>query len=288
MYFNYNFRYDVLRNVKFIDGKRYSDTGMMWEELSNITGIDIDTLSMYDDWYILDDGFYYFKSDYVFEELFMSELAKECNVGCVKYGLAVKDVLCIEPIIGIISKLYRTKDNKYFYYSDFCNNYFGGYVKGIDNFRLSSLMFFGDNVTNNLMNDIYGLISFDMFTGQYDRGEHNFMFECDNDSIGIAPLCDNGLVFADGFNYDSPFGNYCLFGTDMYTTNRKDLLETLRSERMLYDRFEHILDIDVKEVLMRTLDKYMIVMNFCNRTKVLRYLDLKKRAIDGTLKLSRR
>ena len=34
---------------------------------------------------------------------------------------------------------------------------------------------------NKLIDDIYGMIAFDMFTGQRDRGEHNFMFECDSD-----------------------------------------------------------------------------------------------------------
>ena len=158
----------------------------------------------------------------------------------------------------------------------------------MDKFKVISEGVFGNDKTNILMNDIYGMISFDMFTGQSDRGEHNFMFECDSDSVRLAPLCDNELVFKDGFNYDSPFGNYCLFETDMYTTYRRDLLEILRNERMLYDRFEHILDVDVKEVLKRTLDKYKIVMNFSNRRRVLEYLDCKKRAIDGTLRLSRR
>ena len=34
-------------------------------------------------------------------------------------------------------------------------------------------------VGDDLIDDIYGMIAFDMFTGQRDRGEHNFMFECE-------------------------------------------------------------------------------------------------------------
>jgi len=288
MYFDYKFRDEALNKCILLDGKRYSDTGMMWSGLSNITGIDIDTLSMYDDWYILDDEFYYFKTGLIFEELFMSELARECNVKCVSFSVAEDTVSYKRPLFGVISKLYRKNDKEYFYYSDFCIKYFDGYVQYLDKFKVISEGVFGNEKTNILMNDIYGMISFDMFTAQSDRGEHNFMFECDSDSIRLAPLCDNELVFKDGFNYDSPFGNYCLFETDMYTTYRRDLLEILRNERMLYDRFEHILDIDVKEVLKKTLDKYKIVMNFSNRRRVLEYLDCKKRAIDGTLRLSRR
>ena len=288
MYFDYKFSDEALKKLILLDGKHYSDTGMMWGELSNITGIDMNTLSMYDNWYILDDGLYYFKSCFIFEELFMSELARECNVKCVSFSLAGDNVSYNRSLLGVMSKLYRYKDKKYFYYSDFCNRYFDGYVQYLDKFKLASEDVFGNDKTNILIDDIYGLISFDMFTGQRDRGEHNFLFECDNDSIRLAPLCDNGLVFGNGFNYVSPFGNYCLFETDMYTTYRRDLLDILRNEKMLYDRFEHILDINVMEILKRTLDKYMIVMNFGNRMRVLRYLDCKKRAIDGTLRLSRR
>ena len=288
MYFDYKFKDNALEKRVLVDGKCYSDFGMMWSELSNITGIDIDTLSMYDNWYILDDGLYYFKSSLIFEELFMSELARECNVKCVDFLLAENTVSYKHPVLGVISKLYRTKNKEYFYYNDFCCRYFGNYAKDIDEFKLASESAFGNDKTNLLMDDIYGLISFDMFTGQYDRMDYNFMFECDCDSIRLAPLCDNELVFSNGFNYDFAFGNYCLFETDMYSTYRRDLLETLRNERMLYDRFERILDIDVKEVLKRTLDKYMIIMDISNRGRVLRYLDSKKKAIDATLRLSRR
>lgn len=288
MYFDYKFKDEVLMNRVLLDGKHYSNTGMMWSGLSNITGIDIDTLSMYDDWYILDDGLYYFKFNLIFEELFMSELARECNVRCVSFSLAEDNVLYNRPYFGVISKLYRDKDKNYFYYHDFCNSYFDGCVQYLDNFRVASESVFGNDKTEMLMDDIYGLISFDMFTGQTDRGEHNFMFECDNDSIRLAPLCDNGLVFGNGFKYNCPFGNYCLFETDMYTTNRKDLLDILRNERILYERFERILDVNVEDVLRRTLDEYKIVMKFGSRSSILRYLDCKKRAIDGTLRLSRR
>jgi len=41
MYFDYKFRDEALNKCILLDGKRYSDTGMMWSGLSNITGIDI-------------------------------------------------------------------------------------------------------------------------------------------------------------------------------------------------------------------------------------------------------
>ena len=125
-------------------------------------------------------------------------------------------------------------------------------------------------------------------TGQRDRGAHNFLFECNSDGVLLAPLCDNGWVFSYEYNYDSPFGNYCLFETDMFTTNRKSMIDILKSEKTLYERFGNLLDVDVKEVLKRTLDKYMIVLDIGSRGRILRYMDNKKKAIDATLKLSRK
>lgn len=288
MLINYSFKDDFHKNIVLLDGKRYSDIGMMWEELSNMTGIDMNTLSMYDDWYILDGGYYYFKSCFVFEELFMSELAKECNVKCVDFNLAKNTVSYKYPTIGVISKLYRTKEKEYYYYTEFCKEYFGGYVFSFEKFIEMSINIFGENKTNGLFDDIYGMMAFDLFAGQSDRGEHNFMFECNTDSIRLAPLCDNGWVFNYGYDYVCPFGNYCLFGTDMFTTYRKSLIEVLKYEKMLYERFDRLLEIDVKEVLKRTIDKYMIVMDIGSRRRILRYMDDKKKAIDVTLKYSRR
>ena len=292
MIINYEFKDDVHKNIVLLDGKRYSDTGMMCGELSNITGIDMDTLSMYDDWYILDDGYYYFKSCFVFEELFMSELAMECNVKCVSFGLAKNTVSYKYPTIGVISKLYRTKEKEYFYYTEFCKKYFGEYISDFDKYISMSMNVFGEDKINKLIDDIYGMIAFDMFTGQRDRGEHNFMFECDSDGVRLAPLCDNGLVFDYSYDYVCPFGDYCLFETDIYTTYRKSLIEIFKCEKMLYEKlyekFDRLLDIDINEVFKRTLDKYMIVMGIGSRNKILRYMDGKKKAIDATLKYSRR
>lgn len=288
MRINYDFKDDVVKDIVLLDGKHYSDTGMMWGELSSITGIDIDTLSMYCDWYILDDGFYYFKTCCIFEELFMSELAIECNVKCVSFELAKNTVSYRYPTIGVMSKLYRVKEKEYYFYRDFCFKYFDEYINDFDKFRSMSLNVFGESKYNKLIDDIYGMMAFDMFTGQRDRGAHNFLFECNSDGVALAPLCDNGWVFSYEYNYDSPFGNYCLLETDMFTTNRKSMIDILKSEKMLYERFGNLLDVDVKEVLKRTLDKYMIVLDIGSRGRILRYMDNKKKAIDTTLKLSRK
>lgn len=60
------FSSEVLDKSISLYGKRYSDLGMMWCELSKKTGIDLEILQSYDDWYILEDEFYYYKNKFYF------------------------------------------------------------------------------------------------------------------------------------------------------------------------------------------------------------------------------
>ena len=263
-----------------ISGKRYSDGGMMWEELSKITGIDLATLMAYDDWYILDDGLYYFKYMYKIEELFISEVAHECKVRCVEFLLALDD-----GCFGIISKLYREKDKRYYMYSDFCQKYFGSIKNDLSFFKLALSVKFGEEKTNKLMDDVFSIISFDMFCGQYDRMEYNLFFECDNNNnVRIAPLCDNGVSFDTRFIYDSPFGE---FNLNEKNVSRGSLPFILSIEKIFYNKMAKYLDINVSDILDRTCEKYKINIDQSDKKMLLGYFDDRKRAIERTLKLSR-
>lgn len=264
-----------------ITGKRYSDFGMKWDELSKLTGIDRSILEMYDDWYVLDDGLYYFKVRRKFEELFMSELAHECRVRCVDFLLALD-----KTDWGIMSKLYRDKKKQYYMYSDFCKKYFNCVKNDLGFFRLASVIEFGEEKTQELMNDIFGLMSLDMFTGQLDREEYNLFFECSDDSIRVAPLCDNGEVLYKNFHYSFPLGEFSLvnFDDNIYGNDFLFLLET---EKVLFDKLVLLLNIDIKEILKRTIDKYKIVMNVNDKKQILSYFDDRKKVIEYTLRLSK-
>ena len=263
-----------------IRNKLYSDSGMMWEELSKITGIELEILMAYDNWYILDDGLYYFKYMYKIEELFISELAHECKVRCVKFLLAYE-----ESCFGIISKLYREKGKKYYMYDDFCEKYFDCYPDNLSDFKLSLSQSLGEDRIQSLMDDIFSMISLDIFCGQSDRADYNFFFECDSDdNIRIAPLCDNGFAFDYSYIYWSPFGKLNL--KEDYIS-RGNLPFMLSIERNFYNKLAMYLDIDVFAILNRTCEKYRIDLNEIDRRRLLSYFDDRKRAIEHTLKLSR-
>lgn len=263
-----------------VTGKKYSDYGIMWNELSEMTGISRSILERYDDWYILDDGLYYFKNICKIEELFMSELANECKIRCVKFFVAIE-----KGIFGIISKLYREKDKKYYMYSDFCKKYFNHVPNYLGVFKLASSIALGDDKAQKLMDDVFNMICFDILCGQWDREEYNFFFECDKDNnVRIAPLCDNGIAFKNCFIYSSPFGE---FNLEEDKISRGNLPFILSNEKDFYNKLALLLDINIEDVLNRTCEKYRININEDDKKMLLSYFDKRKIAIDNTLKLAR-
>lgn len=279
MFSNSKFRDEAKDIAKNIDGKRFSDYGMMWNELSLRTGIPRSILERYDDWYFLDNGLYYFKDKHVITELFISELAHECCVRCVDFLLAVND-----NKLGIISKLYREQNKKYYMYSDFCKEYFHHVPDYLGVFKLSATIAFGDDIAQKLMEDIFSVMSLDILCGQWDREEYNLFFECDCNGVRVAPLCDNGISFQRGAVYVSPFGN---FNLEEDKISRGTLPFILANDIYFYNRLVLVLDIDVEMVLNRCCEKYRIDITQEDKDEVLKYFDKRKRLVEHTLKLSR-
>jgi len=260
MFAHSSFRNDACKIAIDITSKRYSDYGMMWNELSNNTGIPMSIIERYDDWYILDNEFYFFKDRCIIEELFMSELANECRVRCVQFLLVVdKDSL------GIISKLYREKEKNYYMYSDFCNKYFNNIPTSLEMFKLFSSVQFGDEKTEILMNDIFDLISFDILSGQWDREEYNLFFEFYKDyNVRIAPLCDNGSVFGKSLFNSFSFGEFSLDEDRIFNGN---LPYILSYEKYFYNKLAMMLDINIDDILNRTCSKYKINIEDVDKKK---------------------
>ena len=279
--FNHSYISEIgLKTAIDITGNRYSDSGMMWNELSIKTGIPRSIIERYDDWYILNNEFYFLKDRCIIEELFMSELANECKVKCVQFLLASCD-----DNIGIMSKLYRDKDKEYYMYSDFCNKYFGDIPKSLEMFKLSSLTKFGFEKTEQFMKDIFDLICLDILSGQWDREEYNFFFECTNENdVRIAPLCDNGSIFRKSFFYSFPFGEFSLDEDRIYKGN---LPYILSCEKYFYNKLVLMLDINVDDILNKTSCKYNINIDNNDRKRILSYFDNRKKMVDTTLKLVR-
>lgn len=268
-----------------LKGKRYDDlTDLSEYELSRYLKINSDLFKFYTNWYILDDGLYYFKSDFVFNEIFLSELASEFNVKCVKFLLATDG-----KHIGVLSKNFRKKTSSYLDYLEFSRNFFAHVPENLEAFKANTYTIFGEDVGKKLVDQIFSLVAFDFFSGQNDRTHINVAFETNStDVVKLAPICDNGVAFNTG-NFDSYiscFGDL-YFPFDRYIDPRQlELLKLVRNNVSFYNGLRKALDIDIQEILNRTLEKYKLRMSTHEKIKLNDYFGSKKDIIERTLKYS--
>lgn len=268
-----------------LKGKRYDDlTDLSEYELSRYLKINSDLFKFYTNWYILDDGLYYFKSDFVFNEIFLSELASEFNVKCVKFLLATDG-----KHIGVLSKNFRKKTSSYLDYLEFSRNFFAHVPENLEAFKANTYTIFGEDVGKKLVDQIFSLVAFDFFSGQNDRTHINVAFETNStDVVKLAPICDNGVAFNTG-NFDSYiscFGDL-YFPFDRYIDPRQlELLKLVRNNVSFYNGLSKALDIDIQEILNRTLEKYKLRMSTHEKIKLNDYFGSKKDIIERTLKYS--
>lgn len=265
-------------NGELIDivGKKYSDMGISIKDLCKLLGIEREIINLYNNWYVLDDKFYYFKNEYVFRELLMSELFNELNVRCVDFKLVKKN-----GRIGIVSESYRMKGKDYYMYNDFCLRYFNRNASNLIDFREFSDTTFGSKNSYELMDNLYGMLAMDLFSGQVDRGEYNFFFECNEKSVRLAPLCDNGACLLNSKIFEFPFGDFSLSDTDSFCY-------LLKSDIDFYYKVESVMDIDIYSLLEKVFDKYKVNINEEYRRFILRYFDLRRDKMNKCLKLCKR
>lgn len=285
MFSNISITRECRKSLVDLKGKRYDDvTDLSVEELARYLKIDSDLFKFYTDWYILDDGLYYFKSDFVFNEIFLSELAREFNVKCVKFMLATNG-----KRIGVLSKNFRKKNSTYLDYLEFTRRYFVHIPEDLDTFKNQSYSVFGEEVGKRLSDQVFSLVAFDFFSGQNDRTHINVAFETNSsDVVKLAPLCDNGVSFStsDFNSYISCFGNL-YFPFDKYIDPRQlELLKLVRDNISFYNSLTKALDIDIQEVLNRTIEKYKFRMSTYEKIKINDYFGSKKDIIERTLKYS--
>lgn len=285
MFSNISITKECKKSLIDLKGKRYDDvTDLSEEELARYLKIDSDLFKFYTNWYILDDGLYYFKSDFVFNEIFLSELAHEFNVKCVKFMLATDG-----HHIGVLSKNFRKKTSTYLDYLEFTRRYFAHIPEDLDTFKNQSYSVFGEEVGKRLTDQVFSLVAFDFFSGQNDRTHINVAFETNSsDVVRLAPLCDNGVSFStsDFNSYISCFGNL-YFPFDKYIDPRQlELLKLVRNNISFYNSLSKALDVDIQEVLNRTIEKYKFRMSTQEKIKINDYFGSKKDIIERTLKYS--
>lgn len=273
---NYNF----INCGKLIDitGKKYSNMGITKCELCKLLGIEKEIIDIYSDWFLLDNKFYYYKNEFIFRELLMSELFQELKVSCVDFKLVKKN-----GRLGIVSESYRNIDKNYYMYNDFCLRYFNCNISNLIDFRKFCQNVFGTKKTCLLMDDLFGMLAMDLFSGQVDRGEYNFFFECDKDNVRLAPLCDNGACLFEAKKNLFPFGEFSLI-----SKTENDIYSLLRNDMDFYFKLESLLDIDISFILDKVAEKNEINIDNGTISFVLNYFNVRKNKINKCLKICQR
>ncbi len=273
-----------IKSLKNIYDNYYEKCNITTEELAKILNLNIWFINEYPDWYYINDKLYYYKDYTIFNELFLSELIKEFKLKSVKYEL-VKN----SNMIGIISESFRNSNNKYYDYCSYFNNKRVQVPRKLINLDQTFNNILDEENKIKLMNKIYRLASFDIFCGQNDRSDGNLVFVENNNKISLAPIFDNGCAFIDKYNYDSSFDN--LFMPEKSHKGIIDnynlyLFKLINNNKVFYKYLTKALDIDVKEILKRTIEKYHLVVPFKDKRELINFFDKRKDRIEYTLTLT--
>lgn len=269
-------------NVMNIDGFHYYETpGFSMKKLCKMLSLDSSFLKTYNDWYVIDNELYFFKPYRKFTELFMQELIEEYDLRHVTYRLAYSD-----DTLGVISKNFKDPNNKYYDY----DTYFirNGIEVPRDIERLSSAfdkLLDKDN-KKKIMEEFLKLTVFDWFSGQIDRGDTNLIIEKRDNGTFLAPIFDNGCSL-EIYNteYNSSFENLDFSPRYEYCKEEEYILYLLTKYKTLRDYLSKSLDIDIRKILRRTLEKYKLELSKEDQQKIIRFFDFKKDLI--TRKLNR-
>ena len=134
---------------------------------------------------------YFFKKiksiDQSYNELIGYELAKDFGLDAIEYDLG-----SYYGFIGFISKDYSRKE--YRYLESYINSYYGSYSKR-NNIHDVSIMFhdiFSELDANNIMNDLYKLLMFDIIIANSDRHDRNIII--DSSTLRLGPVFDNEML----------------------------------------------------------------------------------------------
>ena len=283
---------DNLREIKdhFLDSGKSENLSY----LSSTLGLKKNALDQYNSWYKIDDKLYYFKSHFIFNELFLSELIKQYNLKSVTY-----EVVRSNGILGIMSESIKNKKSKYFDYDLFFQHLKTRIPRNLLSLEDVISTITTESNKEELMNAIYRLTAFDWFSGQSDRSDTNVVFEQRN-GLHLAPIYDNGsaLHYIPNQNgkYDRLYTTYySSFDNLSFPTHELEVNEDseylfylINNNYELYDYLCKSLDINVQEVLRSTIDRYKLFVPDVDRKALVDYFDTKKRILDTTLTLAKR
>lgn len=149
--------------------------------------------------FIYDNENYYFKintsPNSLYNELIVSELAKDYGISCADYDLA-----SLDNTTGVLSKCVIAENDTYYTMEEILEKVYG-YVP-IKNNNLEDIWYalstrYDEVTVFHLMNQIVSLFLFDILIGNRDRNVTNFGIIENNNGVSLAPLFDNETILSD-------------------------------------------------------------------------------------------
>lgn len=247
------------------------------KRLAKLINIDPEILNMYSNWVKINGKYYFFKSHYAFEELFINQIFKSMNIETINHQIASFD-----GELGIISENFRKQQSKYYFYDELVKNDSNHNDFINNNNMLKTIMKKEDY--EKYLNTVFKIIAVDILFGQYDRLEQNVIFEKSKDSIKLAPMFDNGCIFDSDYGdiilYQSCFGNFSFSGIyeDYYTT------EILQKYPLLVSCLNEIINLDLTEIFNELELEYKIKIYKELRKNIQKYFDKHRKTVAKSLK----
>ena len=191
----------------------------------------------------INEGRYFFKPvkhrEYLYRELIAEELAKDFNIPCAHYDIAV-----FNDFTGVISKDIFKKYDNHFYLSQLLIT--EKYNNLEDIWDMLLLSYRDESIVEKLMKQLVDIFMFDVLIGNTDRHSENMELLENENGVNFSPIYDNLFMLkVDAMKY----GIYSL------TVDRDDTESKIRHDEnsnLLY-RFLNVSDRSYEEIFKSKL-----------------------------------
>lgn len=241
--------------------------------------IDPELLQNYNNWFNINNKYFYFKSNYAFQELLIASIFKEIKVNTVEH-----QIVKFDEEIGLISANYRKSKLKYQYFDELTIGLNINSFIEINNLIKKSM---NKEDYEKCIEQIFKIISVDILFGQYDRWEYNVIFEKTKDHINLSPMFDNGCIFSEDYGdisiYKSCFGVFSISEKyeDYFTT------DVIRKFPELFKSLESTLNFNLTKIFDNLELEHKIKIRKEIRKQIQNYYDTHRKMVEKTLKFAR-
>lgn len=250
-------------------------------ELARQININPSDLETYNNWFLINNKFYYFKHYYIFEELLMEKVFESFNVPTVSHNL-----VSFNGKAGIISENFRKKDCEYLNYEDIIPLEIDIPSHVIDyNCVIKTKM--SDTDYKNYIELVSKIMAVDIMFGQFDHKYYNIIFEKSNTNLRLSPMFDNGNIFKEKASESTYVFESC-FDTLSFSLNSKILdehtIKTIKNYPKLFKSLEDALNFNLTKIFNRIEQTYQLEIYKELRKQIQNYYDEHCKMVEKTLK----